>query len=194
MAEDYFLYFPPTGAAPIQFGNGSAYVLRDFQGIGTALVNPQSQKAPYQIGETFINTNIKARSFSIDVRIRANSHIELNQKRNELSRALVLETNQTAIPNLGVLRYVRQDLETYEIEVSPVNSPEFSEVTPSILAADASMEFYAPYSYWRAISDSNITITNPEIGAYQLNEWTENDYETTGTNTNLLVYPNIKGF
>jgi hypothetical protein len=193
MAEDYFVYIPPGNAPSIQIGDESKYILRNFEGLGSALVSPQSQKAPYQVGETFINTDISPRTFSITLRIKGDDHQDLNVLRNELAAACVIEPLITDIPTLGLLKYFRQGLETLEIECCPVQSPQFSEILPSTRAVEADLEFYAPLAYWRATADSQITITNPEQGLFQILEYTEEDFTDGGTNDNIIFLPNVEG-
>ena len=167
--------------------------MRNFEGIASALISPQSQKAPYQVGETFINTDIGPRSVSITVRIKGDSHVDLNQLRNELSAASVIEPAITEIPNIGLLKYFRQGLETLEIEAVPTLSPQTTEIIPSVRAAEAELEFYCPLSYWRTTADSQITITNPESGLFQILEYTEEDFTNGGTNDNIVFFPNVEG-
>lgn len=196
-AEDYFIYIPAPNvprqnASNIQFGNNRTHIIRNVEGLGQNYVKPQAQKAPYQIGETFINTDIEPRFITMDIRIVASDRQELNTLRNQLSASLIIEPQIDEIPQLGVLQYWRQGFDPFEILCCPTKSPQFETVEPEIRVCDASVEFYCPYPYWRSITIINRFISNPEKQQYQESTLSFEDWDA-GTQSNIVILPNIEG-
>lgn len=194
---DYFRYIPPPPKddEEVIFSNDYSddYLLKNFSGLGSALVQNQSQKAPFQIGETFINTDITARVVSLSLQIIGSDKEDLNEKRAQLSRVMVIEPRIEEIPELGRLQYFREGFEPLELLVSPVDSPQYTEIIPTRLSCLADIEFYAPNAYWRGIGDSILRFTTEETVADQLSEVTIKNFTETGENTNLVVYGDVIG-
>lgn len=196
-SEDYFIYIPSAiipnqNASPIQFGNNNTWVIRNVEGLGNNYVKPQAQKAPYQIGETFINTDIEPRILNMTLRLVVANRAELNLKRNQLSASLIVEPKIDDIPSMGTLQYYAQGFDPFEIKCVPTKSPVFKTVEPETRVCDAEIEFYCPYPYWRSTVETNRFISNPEKTQYQEAVLSEADWQA-GTNTNVDILPNIEG-
>lgn len=186
----FLKYIPPfatTAADEINIG-GAPFILRTFSGLGNARFVQQSQKGPFQFGETFINTDVSARILSITIRVQGTSYTDLLTQKNKLAKAMVLEPDREKIPEIGILQFFREGLSTLELEVVPRLSPQFTEIRGAEKKiADADLEFYAPNPHWRETADKTDQIQREEFNSVQLTEVTVNDYNSTGTNTNLNV-------
>lgn len=151
---DYFEYYPVDGGILITFGNNSDYILRSFEGTGSNLVSPQSQKAPYQIGVSYLNPDINPRIVSINIRFTCNDLTNINTLKNNLAKKLVAEPKRDrGKAELGLLRYYRQGLEPLELQAVAIDSPQFSQVSIRGNVYDADIEFFCPYPFWREIND-----------------------------------------
>lgn len=160
MAE-YFEYYPVDGSV-ITLG-GSDYILRSFDGTGNTMLNEQSQKAPFQRGETFLNVDPQPRRILINVRI-ADSLSNINQLKSDLARALVSEPARLGRGELGLLRYYREGQEPLELKAIPVQSPQFTQITRKGNVLDADIEFFAPNPYWRSITLNSQNILSEVSG------------------------------
>lgn len=204
MAE-YFEYFPVGGGSSIIFGNNSDYILRNFTGTGSTLVNQQTQKAPFQIGKSYLNANVNPRVVTIDVRFKDNSLTEINTLKNDLSKKLVAEPiSEIGAADLGILRYHREGHDTLELPAVPIDSPQFTQVTRRGNVYDADIEFFCPNPYWREISDTSVQfqsaggLTFPlefaiEIESYDLQTEVDNQGDVS-TPFSLRVFGEIDTF
>jgi len=154
MAIDSFVWYPSLGDGSLTFGD-IPYVVRDFSGLGSTFVVPQTEKSPFQVGETLLNVRSDMRVFSISLRLVADSKEELSDLRHALSRSMVTNpVRQTGDVSMGLLRYMRPGRDTLELPCLARESPQFSEIDGAKWAADADLEFVAPYPYWRKTADS----------------------------------------
>lgn len=149
MAE-YFRWYPADGGSYIDFGNSSDFILRTFEGTGSTQVSPQTQKAPYQVGETYLNADVSPRVVTMEIRMAADNLTQINDIKNTLSRKLAAEPVVSTEPApLGTLQYHREGQPTLEIKAVAVNSPQFVQASRKGNVYDADIEFYCPYPYWR---------------------------------------------
>ena len=154
MALDHFEWFPPEGDTSLVFGD-IPYVVRDFSGLGSTFVVPQTEKSPFQVGETLLNVRSDMRAFSISLRLIAGTKGELHDLRHALARSMVTNpVRQTGDVSLGLLRYMRAGRDALELPCVPRESPQFGEIDGAKWAVDADLEFVAPNPYWRGTSDS----------------------------------------
>ena len=77
MAIDSFEWFPPEGDGSLTFGD-IPYVVRGFSGLGSTFVVPQTEKSPFQVGETLLNVRSDMRVLAISLRLVAGSKEELH--------------------------------------------------------------------------------------------------------------------
>lgn len=150
---DYFRYFPIRGT-PITLGSDS-YPLRNYLGTGNTLVQPQSQKAPFQKGVSYLNADVNPRTIVISLRLKAKTLEEMNLLKRTLASKLVAEPVRVGVAPLGILRFFRDGAETLEINAVPVASPDFIPVSVKGNIVDAEIEFFCPLPYWRSIIENS---------------------------------------
>lgn len=160
---EYFEWFPITGETII-LGDDD-FILRSFDGTGNTMLNEQSQKAPFQRGETFLNVDPQPRRILINVRI-ADSLSNINQLKNKLARAFVSEPVRIGRGDLGLLRYHREGQDPVELRAIPVQSPQFTQITRKGNVIDADIEFFAPNPYWGSIT-TNSMLLQPDIAGLE---------------------------
>lgn len=94
------------------------YKLTNAEGLSELDVNIQTEKAPFQDGETLLNQLFGARDITLELVIRAKNLAEIEQFRRNISKTF------NPKQGTGVLRY-EQNNNTYEIEVVPQSPPTF---------------------------------------------------------------------
>lgn len=163
---DHFLWFPANGGttAPIGFGP-SPFRVVGFAGLGNTRSSPLTQKAPFQAGESLLDSDVGPKVIAISLRIVAADKEERWRLRSQLSRAMSVEPVAQAArgPKIGLLRLVRDAFPTVEIEAVPRESPQFSELIGQDRVVDADLEFFCPSPFWRDPQDSFATF-NTEGG------------------------------
>ena len=101
----------------IELGYSAPYVLQNFSGAGDLDFDVQTSKAPFQDGETFLDTLADARDISFQIALLTEGQHDLYQKRRHLSRVFN--------PKLkGTLTYKNDYLER-SIEVYLESGPTF---------------------------------------------------------------------
>ena len=149
-------YVSPYGDS-IEFSKETAFRVKETEGFGDTRLTELTQRAPYQVGQSFLGARAQSRNPVMVVDVSASSREELLKKRNELSRALMItpaEPGQET--DIGILRVYREGMPTVELEAMPRESPQFGPMTGYNVEAD--IEFYCPHPYWREISDTNIEL------------------------------------
>lgn len=93
------IVFTNANGQSITLESAKPYLLLSITGTGAAETDVQMQKAPFQDGQTYIDTLLEPRIISIEVAILASTQEELHQKRREIA--------QVFNPKLGpgTLRY-----------------------------------------------------------------------------------------
>ena len=121
----------------VVFSNRPPFILQNIEGLGDVDVNVQMQKAPYQDGETHIDSLLAARPIRLEVSI-------VGKNVDELRRYLSRVTN----PKIsGVLRY-EDDSVIREIECITEHVPQYS--TRNRNQQVAVIDLLAPDPYWRS--------------------------------------------
>jgi len=112
------IVFINANGQSIILGRAKPYLLLSIAGTGAAETDVQMQKAPFQDGQTYIDTLLEPRIVSIEVAILASTQEELHQKRREIA--------QVFNPKLGpgTLRY-EYDGGVREIEATSDLAPVF---------------------------------------------------------------------
>lgn len=159
---EHFEWFPINTEQSIILG-GEDYILRSFDGTGNTLLNDQSQKAPFQVGETFLNVDPQPRRVLIDLRI-ADNLSKINELKSRLSRCLVSEPARVGRGDLGLLVYHRKGLEPVQLRAIPVQSPQFTQVSRKGNVIDADIEFFCPYPYWSKTEIETISFSPDVVG------------------------------
>lgn len=71
----------------VQLGNEAPFVLTKIEGTGAVNVNIQSQKSPFQDGETYLDNTLEPRYPYIEIMVLANNAEEMATNRNRLLQA-----------------------------------------------------------------------------------------------------------
>lgn len=163
---EYFEWYSTNPAAPEKLTFGEApYVLRNFSNLGNTLVIPQTTKSPFQVGETLLNVDVSARMVALTLRVVAPNQIELYRLKNELAKAMVVETTMGLEPPvLCTLRYYRDGMDPVQLQVIPRESPQFSEIEGAA-GFDADLDLLSPCPYWERVEDSTISLVG-EAGGF----------------------------
>ena len=69
----------------ITFSNNSSFFIGSVEGLGDVDANNQSQKAPYQDGDSYIDSNLEPRFLSFQVTIRGLNDTDISEKRSQLA-------------------------------------------------------------------------------------------------------------
>lgn len=164
---DFVEYISPRGER-VTIGDGltSDFLLRNFEGLGNTLANPQTQRAPFQVGSNLLNVEVQSRTIAINTRIVPTfTGEDIFTLREELSAILVTEPVQSGDKlEMGTLRFGRIGKPVYELQVQPRESPQYSNVGFTRKVVDADIEFFAPFPFWR---DKNINETNFPTGGLE---------------------------
>lgn len=68
----------------VELGNDGPFILTKFEGTGAVNVNIQTQKSPFQDGETYIDNTLEPRSLSIEIMVLAEDKEEMMKNRRKL--------------------------------------------------------------------------------------------------------------
>lgn len=166
--QDFFIYQAPEPLQGLdrpligEIWGEPPWVLRAITGEGSQMIEPQMQKLPFQLGETFLNSSVMPRVIAMTIRIIGqettvgdeivNPRRNLFFLRNLLAQALVVQPLDRPAPGerpkLGRLFYFRQDYPVFGLEVIARDSPQFMDIEGTDRAVDADIEFVAPEPYW----------------------------------------------
>ncbi len=120
------------------------YVLHTIEGTGAAEVEIQTQKSPYQDGQTFVDAVLGAQAISITFGIRGLTDLEIYQRRRELSRIFNPKNG------LGTLQFQNSG-GVYSIPAVAENPPAFPDGwgnrVPGLQVA--SVDLLCPDPLWR---------------------------------------------
>lgn len=129
------------------------YVLHAIEGTGAADVDIQTQKAPYQDGQTFVDAVLGVRAIPITFGIRGLTDLEIYQRRRELSRIFNPKNG------LGTLQFQNSG-GVYSIPTVAENPPAFPDGwgnrVPGLQVA--SVDLLCPDPHWRDIDETTETL------------------------------------
>lgn len=126
----------------MEFSNKAPIFLKTYSGTGGSPVDIQTQKSPYQDGETLIDTTLEVRDIQLVVAILGNSTAEIMRHRRELVRVLNPKLGK------GVLRF-ESGISVYEIDVQPNGAPAFpGGEARGALYQECLIELLAPNPFW----------------------------------------------
>jgi Phage tail protein len=180
----FFEWRAPGAVTPIRFA-GAPYILRDFDGVGPTGTEPQTQKSPFQIGSSLINTDISSRTVSIQLRIIPEvGGRNLEQLRADLVKSLSINPSYNEEdPEVGSLRIYRTGLEPLELLCVPRDSPQFTNDISNKFC-DADLEFFAADPMWRDIEETKVLIGMGEGTGFPI----ELPFELSGTVTEAVIF------
>jgi hypothetical protein len=159
------------------------YLLQNWEGFGEIPTYIQTQKAPFQDGETLIDQLLEPRNMTVDLVMFGETKQGIYDKRRKLQKLFN--------PKLGtgVLQWEQEDGTTYEIEVVPDGSPQFpGGNAKSNFHQTALIYFKAPNPFWKTdyTSGGILSFFVPEFG-FPLELSNEYELETDGTNRTILT-------
>lgn len=149
------------------------YRLMRVDGLGDVGVDVQTQKAPFQDGESLIDTVLEPRYLQIEVKIIGDNSADVEAKRRRLASVFNPKLQ------LGTLRYIRDDM-IREIKAVAESIPVFPDGSTNRgrTFQKAVINLIAPEPYWRSP-------TIEELPAYEkLFEW-PSDYWELGDDGNI---------
>lgn len=127
---------------------GSPFRLSKVEGLGEVGAEIQSQKAPFQDGETFVGVTLEPRYLTIEFKIYGNNSEDTEKKRRFISSVFN--------PRLGVgqLEYIRGD-ETKLINVSAESVPSFpdGDSNRGTTFQKTLLFLKAPNPYWQSVEN-----------------------------------------
>lgn len=154
-------WFPASGdPVEIQFTTGTTapYRLLDLKGLEPVQVNPLSIKSPNQPGDTAVDVVVPGRVVTLTGMVQASSVAQAWGLRATLAQALAQQpTRLGETYALGRLRVTVDGRTPLELECVPRSVALERPTLKSIVPFD--LEFYAPFPYWREISDTQILFT-----------------------------------
>ena len=126
----------------IQLGNDGPFILTKIEGTGAVNIDMQSQKSPYQDGESYLGNTLDPRPLSIELMILANTIEEMMMNRRKLLSAFN--------PKLGEGRLI------YEIGGIKREIKAISELAPVFPDAEdfkdtmqqGLIQLYCPNPFW----------------------------------------------
>lgn len=165
--DEFFIYLPAVDIPEIAigpFGNNhdtSPWVLRGFQGLADTFIQPQTEKHPFQIGETFLNVNTTPRIVTIFLRVVPGAFGTTSfSLRNLLARSMMVQQitprEPGDAPDMGVLRYFRDGFIPVQLRVIPRSSPRLTFFGRPDKVFDAELEFFAPFPYWEEVTTNTV--------------------------------------
>jgi len=169
-----FIYMSPDGTETTfdRDASGGYKLLKRYSGLAEIPVSFQTDKSPYQHGETLLDTLMNPRDVSFDIITLVTpgsggagscvlgeailgsmilgapyqSNLEvLQQKIAALSRAL------SPLDGDGILYYEREDGTRYGLNCSPDNSPKLDAVARSDIHHNATLDFRAHDPFWYSV-------------------------------------------
>src|SRR5690606_24488924 len=68
----------------VELGNDAPFILTKIEGTGAVNADIQTQKSPFQDGETYIDNTLEPRSLSIEIMVLAEDKEEMMKNRRKL--------------------------------------------------------------------------------------------------------------
>lgn len=142
-------YTNSRGESIIFNQKGSSFGLNNITGLGDVAAEIQSQRAPYQDGNTYIDSMLESRFINFDVSIFGIDDTDISMKRSQLSRVFNPKLGE------GLLEYRYGDV------VRVINA--IAEHTPSFGSGfenrgrrhqKALIDLVCPNPYWKSIESS----------------------------------------
>jgi len=126
----------------VELGNDGPFILTKIEGTGAVNVNIQSQKSPYQDGESYLGNTLEPRSIPIEIMVLGENTDDIARKRHRLLQAFNPKLGQ------GQLIYefgnIRREIKAIS-ELAPVfpHAGDFSDtMQPGLI------QLYCPNPFW----------------------------------------------
>ncbi|MGI5900791.1 MAG: phage tail family protein [Christensenellales bacterium] len=134
--------FTNSKGQSVEFTNDAPLFMKTYHGTGGSPVDIQTQKSPYQDGETLIDTTLEMRDIQLVVAILGTSTAEVMQHRRRLSQVLNPKLGR------GKLRF-ESETGAHEIDVQPNGAPAFpGGKARGALYQECLIELLAPSPFW----------------------------------------------
>lgn len=129
----------------IQLGNDAPFILTKIEGTGAVTADIQTQKSPFQDGETYIDNTLESRPLSIEIMVIAENEEEMTRMRRRLL--------QVFNPKLGPGKLI------YEFGDNKKEIEAISELAPAFPDAEdfkdtmqpGLISLYCPSPFWRDV-------------------------------------------
>ena len=146
LINEKFIYTNARGQS-IEFGNAAPFILLNHDGTGGVQANIQTQKSPYQDGETYIDSLIEMRPITFQLVIMAENQTKLFELRSQL-----VSTMNAKLPP-GTLVYQRGNIK-HEINAAVELAPVFpsGEENRGQTFQVAMISLICPNPFWQEIN------------------------------------------
>lgn len=142
------LIFTNSRGFSVELGDESPFILTKIEGLGAVNVDIQTQKSPFQDGETYIDNTLEPRSLSIEIMVLAEDKEEMMKNRRKLL--------QVFNPKLGPGKLIyefgnnRKEIEAIS-EIAPVfpDAGDFKDTMQLGL-----IQLYCPNPFWLDIVET----------------------------------------
>jgi len=158
------IWAPASGAAvTLATGQAAAYRLQTVDGLGPVSTKPVTSKAPGQPGSSALDITVAERIINAQLLIQGTGIANYWSLRAALASAMAEEpVDANGVLALGLLTFKRGNaLADLEIPAKPYSS---SMLVPKVAGsgiAPADLEWFCPYPFFRATSDTVVTIASP---------------------------------
>lgn len=130
----------------VELGNDGPYILTKVEGTGAVNVNIQSQKSPYQDGETYLGNTLEPRSISMEIMILGDNLEEMVRYRHKLLQVFNPKLGQGKL--IYQLGNIKREIKAIS-ELAPVfpHAGDFSDcMQPGLI------QLYCLNPYWQDIN------------------------------------------
>ena len=144
--------FTNSKGQSVEFTNDAPLFMKTYHGTGGSPVDIQTQKSPYQDGETLIDTVLEMRPITLEAVILGQSADEVTKYRRKLAQVLNPKLGQ------GKLRF-ESETGAHEIDVQPNGAPAFpGGEARGALYQECLIELLAPNPFWQDINATKTEI------------------------------------
>ena len=131
----------------VELGNDGPFILTKIEGTGAVNVDIQSQKSPYQDGETYLGNTLEPRFLSIEIMILADNIDEMARYRHKILQAFNPKLGQGKL--IYQLGDVKREIKAIS-ELAPVfpDAEDFKDtMQPGLI------QLYCPNPFFKDISE-----------------------------------------
>lgn len=134
--------FTNSRGQTVELGEAAPYILTKIEGLGGVGTDVQTQKSPFQNGETYIGNQLEPRSLSMEITIVSNSEDDIVAKRRQLLQAFNPTLGEgTLLYEFGSLRR--------EIKAISDSAPTFPDAGSfKTLQQPALIQLYCANPFW----------------------------------------------
>ena len=131
----------------IQLGNDGPFILTKIEGTGAVNVDIQTQKSPYQDGESYIGNTLEPRPLSIEVMVLAENLHEMAKHRHKLLQVFNPKLEQGKL--IYQLGNIKREIKAIS-ELAPVfpDAEDFKDsMQPGLI------QLYCPNPFWEDLEE-----------------------------------------